>query len=200
MTEENEYHDENLDEPYIWKKKFTKSQNLSDEQINAITKKNIQDMKYELVKSKMRFMERNREKQFLEEQKVSQQNILDDQYYTEWSKHVDKFNLEQESLRSSIRFSQGRAKTIDKFKFYFENKVSDGFCPVTYVESCIDYNDLNELCVDIESIINFEKNKLTENGILKIPHSEFQKNNEFWFNLKLICSKQLNVLQKINSL
>uniref|UniRef100_A0A915L2N2 Splicing factor cactin central domain-containing protein n=1 Tax=Romanomermis culicivorax TaxID=13658 RepID=A0A915L2N2_ROMCU len=180
---DNPFGDNKLLETFVWKKKLEKD-GLSDlpaTEVEQIARRKLEANKQELDKMRRRREEREAQKADIEMMMRDRES----QQYAEWSKHEDKFHLQQAKLRSKIRIQEGRAKPIDLLSRCIDpSDGSDDFSiemnePYTYLKG-LTIRDLEDLIEDIRVYRMLEGNK----------------NSDYWDDVKVIADDELQKLKK----
>ncbi|CAF0817592.1 unnamed protein product, partial [Didymodactylos carnosus] len=91
-------------------------------QLNNITKQRVEENKYELEKLKRQRLERERQKEEMDQEKDLLQRLKEADYYREWEKEEDSFHFNQLKLRSNICIFDGCATPTDLLARYISEE------------------------------------------------------------------------------
>lgn len=112
---DNPFHDVNIGEQFIWKKKVDKEKKagMSAEEIAKKDHRRRLEAKEELEKLNKRRADREVEMQLREQEDAKMARLAEDGQMREWIAREDDFQLEQSRRRAGIRLREQRAKAID---------------------------------------------------------------------------------------
>lgn len=138
---DNPFGDSQLQQTFIWGKKFEKQgvTDISVEDVERDNRKKLEETKRELEKVKQRRLEREKEYEERQEDMNRQQREKELEHFNEWAKQEDGFHLKQAKLRSKLRIKERRAKPIDILARYF-----DVFGEKDEVEEKVEEKDMEE--------------------------------------------------------
>lgn len=188
-NDDNPFGDSNLTQSFLWKKKMEQKgmKNLREEEIEIINRQKQMENKAELEKVKKRRLERELEQQRREDDMALLQRSREAAQFEEWERQEDQFHLEQARLRSKIRIQDGRAKPIDLLAQYVSTQNLEETIemqmhePYTYLNG-LSIEDLEDLIEDIRIYMEMDKSG---------------DNQEYWEDLIIIASDELQKLRKI---
>lgn len=112
---DNPFHDVNIGEQFVWKKKQEKEKKagLTAEEISRKDHRRRLEAKEELERLNKRRADRETEIQLREEEETKMRRLAEEASMREWIAKEDDFQLEQARRRAGIRLREQRAKAID---------------------------------------------------------------------------------------
>ena len=134
-AESNPFHDPNLHEAFVWKKR--------DDSNNDKHPKPKKNTLHEIDKLRQRRQERDAQFAELQRIKAEENRMRELEHYDDWARKEEEFHLQQQRQRSAIRLVEGREQPIDVLaKNLLLFGLSEGTAIVKYQER---YNALNAL-------------------------------------------------------
>lgn len=112
---DNPFHDVNIGEQFVWKKKQDKEKKagLTADEISRKDHRRRLEAKEELERLNKRRADREVEMQLREEEEIKMRRLAEEATMKEWIAKEDDFQLEQARRRAGIRLREQRAKAID---------------------------------------------------------------------------------------
>ncbi|EGR28681.1 hypothetical protein IMG5_170650 [Ichthyophthirius multifiliis] len=173
-NEENPFGDRNINETILWGKSKQKTQNLKTES----------EIFQDIQKVKQNRLQRQQDKQRLEEERQNQIKEREYETYMQWKQKEESFHKFQSKIRALVRITQGKEEFVDKIsKIYYIYKQKIAFNP-----------HLEPLMMDLISQIKIQEttilqklHELSKNCQLEedFPaENELENLNQFWVNMQ----------------